>query len=162
MRRLLSTGDELYTEDVFWVLFDYEVTRSQRYPAPLTLIHIETAPSVGDASLLRAATSVFNAALNSHLRSADISSGDGKIYRILLPTTNEEGGRAVCDRLISIFHNRFQSREGETIIFTINIGMASHPGGSTLLKEDLLAQAEKALRQAQLKGSNTYLAYSDL
>jgi len=162
MKRLLSSGDELYSDDVFWVLLDYEVTRSQRYPGALTLLHIETTPSASDTSLIRAATSIFNSALNSHLRSADISTGNGKTYRILLPTTDEQGGRAVCERLLSIFRQRFESKEGEAIIFSINIGMASHPGGATLSREELLDQAEKALRKAQLKGLNTYIASSDL
>ncbi len=162
MKKGFSSGDELYAEDVFWVLFDYEVTRSQRYPAALSLIHMETTPSGDDSYLVRAATSVFNVALNSHLRSADISTGNGKTYRILLPTTNEAGGRAVCERLLSIFRNRFESKEGESIIFSINIGMASHAGGADLTKEALLARAESALRKSQLKGSNTYVVYSDL
>lgn len=162
MRKLLSNSDELYSEDVFWVLADYEVTRSQRYPAPVTFIQIETTPTAGDSYLIGAATSIFSAALNSHLRSADISTGNGKTYRMLLPTTDEHGGRAVCERLLSIFRNRFESKEGDTIIFSINIGMASHPGGPTLSKELLLEQTEQALRKAQLKGANTYIAYSDL
>jgi hypothetical protein len=162
MKRIISSGDELYSEDVFWVLFDYEVTRSQRYPGPLTLIQIETTPNAEDSYLVRAATSIFNSALNSQLRSADISTGNGKTYRILLPTTDEHGARAVCERLLSIFRNRFESKEGETIIFSINIGMASHPGGGTLSKEELLAQAERALRQSQLRGSNVYVSASDL
>jgi Diguanylate cyclase, GGDEF domain len=162
MKKIAASGDDLYTEDVFWVLFDYEVTRSQRYPAALTILHMETTPNREDPALMQAAASVFNTAINSQLRSADICTGDGHIYRIVLPTTDERGGHAVCERLLSTFRNRLESKEGQSIVFTINIGMACHTGGSTLFKEELLDQAEKALRTAQRKGPNTYSAFSKL
>jgi len=161
MKNVFASGDELYTEDVFWVLFDYEVTRSQRYPAPLCLLQIETTPHA-DGSYLVPSAAVFNSVLNSHLRSADISTGNGKSYRILLPTTDEYGGRAVCERLISICQNKIQTIEGGFVSFSLNIGLTYHPGGQALSKEQLLEQAESALQNSKTKGPNTYTAYSDL
>ena len=162
MKNTNSRGDELYSDDVFWVLFDYEVTRSQRYPSALSLVRIEMVPSSGDPIIMRAAGSIFSSALNTHLRTADIPTGDGNMYFILLPTTDENGGRAVCERMLSIFRNKFDTRDGNSISFSINVGMASHPGGSSLTKEDLLQQTEKALKQSKLKGPNTYVTYTDL
>lgn len=162
MKRTLAHGDTLYTEDVFWVLLDYEVTRSQRYPTALSLLQMETTPTTTDPNLLRAATSVFNSALNSQLRSADICTGNEHSYRILLPTTDEHGGRAVCERLLSIFRNRLESKEGHSIIFSINIGLASHAGGPTLSKEELLDQSKQALQMAQRAGRNTFAVFSEL
>jgi GGDEF domain-containing protein len=162
MRKMQSRGDELYSDDVFWVLFDYEVTRSQRYPSPLSLVQIEMKPSTGDPVIMRAAASIFCSALNSHLRSSDIPTGSDSNYFVLLPTTEEKGCRALCERLISIFRNRYESKEGQSITFSLNIGMASHTGGSAMTKEDLLQGAEKAIKQSKLKGPNTYVASSDL
>jgi hypothetical protein len=162
MRRVINRGDELYSDDVFWVLFDYEVTRSQRYPNALTLIHIEMSPGTSDPEITTAATSIFSSTLSSHLRAADICTGDGRNYRILLPTTNEDGGRVVCERLLSVFKNRLDTKNGNLLAFSLQLGMASHPGGSVLSTEELLDQVEKALNHSKLKGSNTYAAFSDL
>ena len=162
MKRAHSGDDDLYSEDVFWVLFDYEVTRSQRYPGPLTLIQIEMSPSASDPVMLSRAGSVFSSELNSHLRAADISTGHGRNYRVLLPTTDEHGGRVVCERLLSVFRNRLGTRDANSFTFTVNIGMTSHPGGESLSTEDMLGQVEKALQRSRLKGSNTYVASSDL
>jgi len=152
----------LYGDDVFWVLFDYEVTRSQRYPNALTLIQIEMSPGSSDPEIIHAAASIFSSTLSSYLRAADICTGDGQNYRILLPTTDENGGRVVCDRLLSVFGNRLEINDGNTLAFSLNIGMAALPGGAILSKEELLDQVEKALHQSKLNGSNTYAAYSDL
>jgi len=162
MTKKIIRGDQLYGEDVFWVLFDYEVTRSQRYPSPLTLIKIEMTPSADDPAINRAAATVFTAELSSHLRLADIPTGEGNSYHILLPTTDENGGRAVCERLLSVFRNRFNTSEGESITLSLNMGLASHPGGAALTVEQLLQGAEKALQRSRQEGPNTYAAFSDL
>lgn len=162
MKKTLSRGDEFYNEDVFWVLFDYEVTRSQRYPEWMTLLHIEVTPNAGDHILSQEATSVFCAALNSHLRSADIPAGSKNSYYILLPTTDENGGRAVCERVLSVFRNRFNLKDGSSITFALNVGMASHTGGPTLTREGLLDYADKALKGSKAKGMNTFMVYTDL
>lgn len=162
MSKKPTRGDELYSDDVFWVLFDYEVTRSQRYPSSLTLIKIETTPSAGDPVINRAAASIFSVALNSHLRMADIPTGNGNTYLILLPTTDESGGRAVCERMLSVFRNRFDITEGASITFSINMGMASHPGGPSLTVDELLRGTQKAIQQSKLNGPNSYVVSSDL
>jgi hypothetical protein len=41
MKKMISLGEEVYNSDVFDVLFHYEVSRSKRYPAPLSLLQIE-------------------------------------------------------------------------------------------------------------------------
>jgi hypothetical protein len=162
MMKKLTRGDELYSDDVFWVLFDYEVTRSQRYPSPLSLIKIEMTPSASDPVINRAAAAIFIAELNSNLRMADIPTGNGNSYHILLPTTDENGGRTVCERMLSIFRNRFDTKDGESITFSINLGMAAHPGGPSLTADELLQNTEKAFQQSKFNGPNTYVVYSDL
>jgi hypothetical protein len=44
MRKMISRGEEVYSSDVFEILFEYEVSRSQRYPTPLSLLLIEMTP----------------------------------------------------------------------------------------------------------------------
>ena len=159
MKSEVSRGDEVYTEDVFEVLLEYEISRTNRYPSPLSLLYIEIAPSgLKDASL-GGASKVFTSALNRHLRSVDIPSGSGNEYKVLLPTTSSNGLRSVCERLLSIFKSKFNAPDGSSIAFSLNIGAASHVGGKSLTREYLFENAQSALKKSKLKGPNTYVIH---
>jgi hypothetical protein len=161
MKNDLSRGNEVYSDDVFQVLIEYEISRSVRYPAPLAMLYLEMTPSAGlEEGTLREAPKIFTTALNTHLRSVDIPSGAGREYKILLPTANDAGVRSVCERLISVFRNKFNTPSGNSIAFSLNIGAASHAGGTSLTREGLMEKAESALKQAKLKGPNTYVMLS--
>ena len=156
MRKAVSRGDEIYSSDVFQILYEYEISRSRRYPAPLTLLKIEMTPSALNDDLLGTAPTVFVSALNTHLRSVDIPSRAGNLFSVLLPTSDEHGARAVCERLLSVFKNKFNVANG-AIAFSLQIGATTHNGGSTITSESILQKAEEALKQSKLKGPNTYI-----
>jgi hypothetical protein len=156
MKNELSRGDEVYSDDVFQILLEYEVSRSVRYPTPLGILHIEMTPAGPNETTLRIAPRIFTAALNTHLRSVDIPSGSGRDYKVLLPTANETGMRSVCERLLYVFRNKFNTPDGNSIAFSLNIGAAAHAGGPTLTRELLLEKAQTALKQSKSKGPNTF------
>lgn len=153
MRKLMSRGEEVYSSDVFEILFDYEISRSQRYPMPLSLLQIEATPSAMDEESLQKAHTTFTAKINSHIRSVDIPSMIGNRLYVLLPTTNEAGARTVCERLISIF----KSKVDDALTFSLQIGASSHSGGSSLTGELLKQKADEALTQSKIKGPHTYV-----
>jgi len=159
MRKMVARGDEIYSSDVFQILYEYEITRSQRYPSPLTLLKIEMTPSALNDDLLGNASTVFASALNAHLRSVDIPSRTGNLYSVVLPTSDEHGARAVCERLLSVFKNKFDVSNG-AIAFSLQIGATTHSGGPTMTSESILQKAEEALKQSKLKGPNTYIVLS--
>ena len=159
MKNTVSRGDEIYSSDVFQILYEYEISRSKRYPSPLTLLKIEMTPSALNDDLLGTASTVFTSALNAHLRSVDIPSRTGNLYSVLLPTSDEHGARAVCERLLSVFKNKFDISNG-VIAFSLQIGATTHSGGSSMSGESILQKAEEALKQSKLKGSNTYIILS--
>ena len=159
MKNMISRGDEIYTNDVFQILFEYEISRSRRYPSPLTLLKIEMTPSALNDDLLGAASAVFTSALNARLRSVDIPSRTGNLYSVLLPTCDEDGGRIVCERLLSVFKDKFDVSNGY-IAFSLQIGATTDNGGSTMPGESILQKAEEALKQSKLKGANTYILLS--
>lgn len=159
MKRKDSHDDEIYSSDVFRILADYEISRSTRYPTPLSLLQIEMTPVASNGNALQAASAVFISALNSHLRSVDITSAAGSEFRALLPATNSAGAGKVCERLLSIFRNKFETDFG-AVAFSIQIGAASHNGGPSLSTEGMFQNAEAALKQSKLKGSNTYILIS--
>ena len=156
MRKTVSRGDEIYNSDVFQILYEYEVSRSKRYPAPLTLLKIEMTPSALNDELLGAASTIFASALNAHIRSVDIPSKAGNLYSMLLPASDEHGARAVCERLLSVFKNKFDVANG-AIAFSLHIGATTHSGGPTISSESIIQKAEEALKQSKLKGPNTYI-----
>ncbi len=156
MKKNLSRGEEIYGEDVFEILFQYEISRSKRYPSPLALLQIEMTPTAMNEEALTGAITVFTTALNSHLRSVDIPSKNGSGFRILLPSSNEHGARVVCDRLLSVFRNKFDTPNGP-VAFSLQIGGTAHNGGPAIKREELINNAEEALRQAKLKGAHSYI-----
>ncbi|MBI5965746.1 MAG: hypothetical protein HY863_19890 [Chloroflexi bacterium] len=159
MRKIGSHDEEVYSSDVFRVLAEYEISRSIRYPTPLGLLQIEMTPSASNDNARRAATGVFTSALNAHLRSVDITSAAGSGYRVLLPATNFAGTETVCERLLSVFRNKFETNFG-AVVFTVNIGATSHPGGLSLSITGIFQNAENAFKQSKLKGPNTFVLIS--
>lgn len=161
MRKVTSRGEEIYNSDVFDVLVQYEVSRSKRYPTPMALLQIEMTSSASNEEAQQAAPAIFTTTLNTHLRSVDVPSVVGNSFRILLPTTNETGLRSVCERLLSVFKNKFNTPNGSSIAFSLNIGATSHIGGPTLSTEGIFQKADEALKQSKLKGANTFVVISE-
>jgi len=147
--------DQLYSEDVFQTLMEYEIIRNIRYPTPLSLIYLEMTPHVSDGEIPQSVSFVFETAFNSRLRAVDIPTRHGKGYLILLPATNASGARTVCERLLEIFSREFETKEGKSVKFSLNIGVASQKGGPILMKEALLQAAESGFQQSCLKGANS-------
>lgn len=157
MKKKDTTNEGIYSSDVFQILFEYEITRARRYPSPVSLLEIDMKPVTSNEEALSAAPALFMSTLNHQLRSVDIPSKMKNAFRILLPTTNEAGARAVCERLLSVFRNKFDTPDGYSIAFSLQIGAASHSGGSTLSGAELLQKMGEGLRQSKLKGPNTYV-----
>ena len=134
---------------------EYEIIRSIRYPTPLSLIHLEMTVHTSDAKTPQSAPLIFETDLNLHLRSVDIPTRYGMGYLILLPATNKEGALVVCKRLLAIFDKEFETKEGKSVKFTLQIGVASHNGSPTLMKEMLFQAAETSLERSRIKGANT-------
>jgi hypothetical protein len=157
MKKTESPVTDTYSTDVFQILLKYEVARSRRYPCPQTLIQMEMTPTASNTEALSAAPLIFSAALNTHLRSADILSREENLFVILLPNSDKHGVQAVCDRLLSVFKNKFEDADGNSITFTLHMGATTHPGGETITSEWLLEKAREGLEQSQRKGANTYV-----
>lgn len=161
---MLSESDprsEVYDENVFRFLMEYEVTRSQRYTSPLSLLRIRLAlinPTSVETSNAPVALAHI---LNNRLRRADIPGRIGDDFVVLLPNTTLLNARTVCERLLRITVGTQRINSGIATRATICIGLASHSGGPTLNAERLLYEAEAALKQALAAGPQTYRAYGD-
>jgi len=161
MLRQLPNQSELYDENVFRMLMEYEVSRSRRYPSPLALLRIGMALINPTQTEVENAPIVLASMLNMRLRQADIPARTGNGFAVLLPNTDEMRARAVCDRLLRITLGTQNTPLGFSTRVTICIGLASHAGGPTLNAEQLMSEAETALKQALALGPQTYRAFSD-
>jgi diguanylate cyclase (GGDEF)-like protein len=160
MREQRSNLEEVYEDEVFQVLLDYEVTRSKRYPTHISLVHIEYI-TTGNPAATRSAAAIFARTINSHIRAADIPSSQKNEFKVLMPSTGENGLQSICERLLSVFRSSFTTKEGGSLAFSINIGAACHPGGETLSRESFLQTAQNALKQSKQKGANTYVILTE-
>lgn len=155
MKQTFLQRDQLYSEDVFHILMNYEIIRTIRYPTPLSLIYLEATPHTPDGKIYPAAALLFETTLNTRLRAADIPTRHGKGYWILLPETDAAKARLVCERLLAVFDQEFETKEGKPVRFALQIGVASHEGGPTVMKDTLFQAAELSLRRSRAKGANT-------
>jgi hypothetical protein len=160
MKKIAALNEDIYSSDVFQILLDYEISRSKRYPSPLSLLKIEVTFSALNAEAVSAAPGIFSSALNAHLRSVDIPSKEGNTFTLLMPNSDAHGAQAVCERLLSVFKNKFETSEGTPITFSLHIGATAHVGGVTISNENVLQKANEALKQSKLKGANTYIFLS--
>lgn len=160
MKKMEMSDGDVYNIDVFQILLKYEISRSKRYSSPLTLIQIKMTPTAASPEALKEASLIFPSILSARLRSADIPARAGNLYTILLPNSDRHGAQAVCERLQSVFKNKFEDASGNSITFSLHIGVATHPGGEDISRELLLEKAGEALKQSELKGPNTCIYLS--
>ena len=157
MTNKLSIIGDIYSEDVFNVIMDYEIARAKRYPTPISLLCIEIIPASSNQDTLYAASNLFASALSKHMRSADIPCVTGKEFKVMLPSTNQSGLNAACERMLTIFSKDFETEDGSTIAFSLYIGGTAHQGGETLSRDALFEKGQSALAQSRVKGLNTYV-----
>src|ERR671925_241250 len=116
---------ELYPPESFNTLLDHEVNRSRRYGEPLTLLHLafEMEP---DTSETHHSTEVFTInILNLRLRKTDIPSKKDREFLVLMPSTDEQGGRMACERLEKLFNIEHQTYDRVSFELSTFIGMAT-------------------------------------
>jgi GGDEF domain-containing protein len=157
IHKISDTG--LYHEEVFKILTEYELARAQRYPNPITLLHIALNLETAKPEMLSRLKQLFAGILNTSLRVSDIPAHHGADFLVLLPMTDGIGGQAVAQRLITRLKGTRDLTEGIKFKFTIHIGISSHPGGQGISAETLMVQAETALKEANKQGPEASVLY---
>jgi len=152
--KITETG--LYEENVFKLLTDYELTRAQRYPNPVSLFLVSLNLDQAKASVAKTLKKLVSGILNTSLRISDIPAHYGNDFVILTPATDEFGAQAVAMRLIARLRGSSSFSDGESFNFVTHIGIATHPGGKRITVEELLQQAESALQEAREAGPHIY------
>ena len=162
MNDILTHEIELYSLESFQTLLDHEVHRSRRYKTPLTLIHlaIETNP---DRPEIQHSAEMFTInILDVQLRDTDSPCRKGNEFLVMMPATDEQGGRVVCERLAKLFNEPHQTFDRVSFSMSIFVGMASIPGGSSLSSNNLTQQAAKAMQHARDHRLTTAVIFSEI
>ena len=124
-----SSETGLYDEQVFKLLAEYELSRAQRYPSPVTLLHISLNLEQVKPEIAEKVKQLFEGILNTSLRISDIPGHYGNDFLVLMPATDETGAQAAAGRLIARLKGTRDFDDGNLFKFSIHIGIATHPGG---------------------------------
>ncbi|MBN1453249.1 MAG: diguanylate cyclase [Anaerolineales bacterium] len=149
-QKVIESG--LYDGEVFILLADYELSRAQRYPTPVTVLYITLNLDEAKPEIVESVKQLFVGILNSSLRVSDIPAHYGNDFLVLMPATDEIGGQAAASRLIARLKGTRNFEDGTLFKFTIHIGISTHPGGQGISAEDLIAEAEQASQEAKKQG----------
>ena len=153
---------ELYTPETFKILLEHEVNKSRRYRNPLTLIHLSIEAEPNEPTTQHSAEVFAINALNLQLRQTDIPCKRDDEFIILIPSTDEQGGRIVCQRLESMFNVQPQTHDRVSFKMATFIGMASSPGDSSLSGNQLRQQASTAMQHARANRLSTAVLFSEI
>ena len=162
MKNTFTHEIELYALESFKALLDHEVNRSRRYKTPLTLIHfaIETDP---DRPEIQHNAEMFAInILDVQMRDTDIPCRKGNEFLILMPATDEPGGRIVCERLANLFNAQHQTYDRISFNMAVFVGMASIAGGEQLSSTKLLKQAASAMQHARSQRLTKAVLFSEI
>jgi len=143
---------------------DRELSRSERYARPLSLIMFdldrfkaindELGHLGGDFTLREMAACVKTCVRKEEL----FARYGGEEFVIVLPETNLEGAVAVAERLrVMVEKHEFQY-EGKAYPLTVSIGVAATDGSRPLSPSDLIGEADQKLFEAKHQGRNRVVA----
>jgi predicted signal transduction protein with EAL and GGDEF domain len=153
---------ELYPPESFKTLLDHEVNRSRRYGDPLTLLHLAFEMDPDNPETHRS-TEVFTInILNLRLRETDIPCKKDNEFLVLMPSTDEQGGRIACERLEKLFHIEHQTYDRVSFELSTFIGMATLPGDRSISGKKLLENAWQALQYARDHRSTNAVIFSEM
>ena len=158
----LTREFELYPPDSFKILLEHEVNRSRRYGNPLTLIHFAIEAEPNERTTQHSAEVFAINALNLQLRATDIPCKRDDEFIILIPSTDEQGGHIICQRLQSMFNVQSQTYDRVSFKMAVFIGMASSPGDNSLSSNKLRQQASTAMQRARAKRLSNTVLFSEI
>lgn len=153
---------ELYLQETFNALLEYEVRKCRRYKHPLSLLHIALQVEPDTPETRRAAEMTAINALDAALRDSDIPCLAGREFLVLLPMTNAQGACSACERLTPLLNVKDQVYEELSFRMSAFIGFTSSAEDATLSTVKLMEEAFRALDYACNTQSPTAISFSEL
>ena len=162
MENTLEHEIELYPLEAFKTLLDHEVNRSRRDGHFLTLLHLALETDPADAQTLHSAEVFTINELNLHLRDTDIPCKNGSEFLVLMPSTDEQGGRVACERLEKLFNVEPQTYDRVSFKLFAFIGMATLPGNRSITSKKLMENASRAMQYAHSNRFKNTVIFSEI
>jgi Diguanylate cyclase, GGDEF domain len=162
MKNVLTNEIELYSLESFQTLLDHEVHRSHRYKTPLTLIHLAIETNPDRPEIQHSAEMFAINILDVQLRDADIPCRKGNEFLVLMPATDEAGGRVVCERLAKLFNEPHQTFDRVSFTMTVFVGMTSLAAGAALTSNELTQHASTAMQHALRHQITSAVTFSEI
>jgi len=162
MEDVLVHDIELYPLESFKILLEHEANRSRRYKHPLTLIHVAVEAEPNTPQTQHSAEVFAINALNLQLRDTDIPCKMGSEFLVLMPSTDQQGGRIVCERLEKLFKVTQQTYDRVSFQLSAFIGMTSADGTAPLHSSKLIEEASAAMQHARVNRSQNAVLFSEI
>jgi diguanylate cyclase (GGDEF)-like protein len=159
----LDSKTGLYPQKMLESLLDGEILRAKRYPSPVALLLIGLSfDSSPTPNIMESAHSYLTNILHTGLREVDMPGHYQGNYLIVMPESDAEGARQAALRLVENFHGNQVTRELKEFGVSICAGVAFHPGGDGITKDELLSRASSALWEAHRRGPRTLIEFDEL
>lgn len=153
---------ELYLLETFKLLLEHEVRKSRRYRYALTLIRLAIEAEPNNPQTQHAAEMIAINALDSELRESDVPCLDGHEFFVLLPSTDEKGGRSACERLEKLLNTSDRTSDGVAFQASAFIGFVCTYGGPSLSSIKLREDACSAMEYARSNGFTKSVLFSEV
>jgi diguanylate cyclase (GGDEF)-like protein len=158
----LNEKSGLYPQRMLERLLANEMTRSQRYPNPLSLLYIALRfDQTPTPETLESAHVLLTNMLHAKLREVDMPGHYQGNYLVIMPLSDAEGARVAMERLVDQIRGMSVQHTENGFNFSICAGVVSHPGGNGMTPEELLSRASTALWEAHKQGPHTIVVFDD-
>ena len=156
---------QLYNSRHFYAQITMEITRTDRYGQPLTLLFLDLddfkrfndtyGHISGDKVLFR-----LGQVIKRQLRQSDSAYRyGGEEFIIILPMTTTADGTIVAERIMSeLKKENFSTVPDETIHMTVSIGIAQYRPGEDI--KGLINRVDQCMYQAKKDGKNRFFSES--
>jgi hypothetical protein len=159
----LDPESGLYLQPLVEMLLAREVGRSKRYTNPLAVVYLGLClPNNPGPDVLISSRQVAATALHAALREVDIPGHYQGNYLVAMPETDSEGARKAAIRLVGKIQGNHATRDNVTFALSACAGIAAHPGGDSIVGEELLSQVAAALWEAEKRGPQNVILFSDI
>lgn len=158
-RRDAMTGvyNRAYLDQV--LVREFEHSTRHKWPLSVAFADLDNFKSINDRYGHQAGDRILQATariLRSNTRETDvIARYGGEEFFVVLPATDAQTARGICERIVAAFRNTGHVIGAEQARVTISIGCATHgPGMAFPNVADLVKAADQALYTAKVRGRN--------
>ncbi len=138
---------------------EFEISGRHKWPLSIAFADLDNFKSVNDKFGHQAGDRILRAAariLRENSRESDsVARYGGEEFIVVLPATDTDTARMICERIVAAFHGTAHAVGAEEARVTLSIGYATHGTLSAFANVDeLVRAADQALYTAKMNGRN--------